>query len=111
MTIDHIRRGIEFDAIKAIRNLEKHDGNPSAYEIADCVAEHIDKFAYICSDEPADELIAQVTSLARTVTESAKELTHGEKYYIRDEQIASKIKERVESFKKELTERPNGLKF
>jgi vacuolar-type H+-ATPase subunit C/Vma6 len=111
MTIEHIRRGIEFDAIKAMKNLKKHDGNRSTYDIGDCVEEHIEKFAYICSDEPVEEIFAHVTTLARAVSEAAQGLTQGEKYYVHDEHIDSEIKKRVQRFKKELSERPAGPKF
>jgi hypothetical protein len=111
MTIEHIRRGLEFDAIKAIDNLTKHDDNRSSYDIADCVAEHIEKFAYICSDEPTDVIVAQVDILAQKASEAAQQLANGEKYYVHQEHIASEIKERVKKFREELRENRASLKF
>jgi hypothetical protein len=100
MTIEHVRRGIEYDAIKALHALVNDDENPWPHEIASCGREHFEKFAYICADEAPDEVLAHVHAIARKIVETAQTLVGGEKYCVLEEQIEGALRDEVAAFER-----------
>jgi hypothetical protein len=111
MTIEHIRRGIEYDAIKAVRALKKHDDNVSSYDVGECAKDHFDKLAYICENEPSDEILTEVKAMAQKIIDTAQEMAEGEKYYIVRDQVESEVNDCVAAFERELLSKSSGPKI
>lgn len=99
MSIDRIRRGVEFDAFHALRALPKsYLDNPSAYDVGEIASYHFEKFAYICADVHWGQIEEQVGQLAKSLVEFSKTMTNGEKYYMHEEGFTKEIQDRLAEF-------------
>lgn len=112
MTIEHIRRGIEFDLVKTINKMKPDwDDNISSYAVALCVVEHLEKFVYIYAGESLDVVGPHIDVIAQTAIETAQERATGEKYSVHQEQVAKEVSGQVARFKQELSPHRHAPNF